>query len=364
MSHQHDSSQDLLDLIRGRRASIRGFVSKVGPRSQRLLVVSIVSSAIVSALTAGPALGGTVHRSCRRHGEGRRRLAHLARPVSLSDGPVDPRRDLDQHAQIVRDRDTHCQGGSVQRRPRRTRNAAPLRSNPDSRCRQPVPAACRRHTVHSRARRARARQTSRAGSTPAHSLAPELTRDATHETCSQERRVPLESGRQRASSTAERGATLRPVRPASELATAAFGVAYSRRHSPAPSTPIDVSIGRVDLHGCLARSWPAAAARRHRASAGSPGDPASARAPASLRGPGGAGPGRSRRSPSSVRYSAWTSAWRCALAPVQRRAAERRFGLRVRDLLAPRRVRERREARRTPCAAPPSPACQAPGCGR
>src|SRR5437763_17164419 len=59
MSHQHDSSQDLLDLIRERRASIQGFVSRAGPRSQRLMVVSIFSSSIVSALTAGPALGGT-----------------------------------------------------------------------------------------------------------------------------------------------------------------------------------------------------------------------------------------------------------------------------------------------------------------
>jgi hypothetical protein len=59
MIHQHDSHYELLELIRARRASIERFVRDLEPRGNRLMTISIVSSAIVSALTAGPALGGT-----------------------------------------------------------------------------------------------------------------------------------------------------------------------------------------------------------------------------------------------------------------------------------------------------------------
>jgi MFS family permease len=59
MSHQFDSHRELLDLIRARRASIQTFVRDLGPRGHRLSAISIVSSVVVSALTAGPALGGT-----------------------------------------------------------------------------------------------------------------------------------------------------------------------------------------------------------------------------------------------------------------------------------------------------------------
>jgi MFS family permease len=58
MSHHDDSGHELLSLIRARRASIQAFMRTVGPRSQRLSIISIVSSGIVSVLTAGPALGG------------------------------------------------------------------------------------------------------------------------------------------------------------------------------------------------------------------------------------------------------------------------------------------------------------------
>src|SRR3954463_1878907 len=58
--HQHsDGRYELLDLIRARRASIQGFVRDLEPRGKRLSIISIVSSAVVSALTAGPAFGGT-----------------------------------------------------------------------------------------------------------------------------------------------------------------------------------------------------------------------------------------------------------------------------------------------------------------
>jgi hypothetical protein len=58
MSIQDDSRHELLSLIRARRASIQEFRRTVGPRGQRLSLVSIISSGVVSVLTAGPALGG------------------------------------------------------------------------------------------------------------------------------------------------------------------------------------------------------------------------------------------------------------------------------------------------------------------
>ena len=58
MNHHDESGHELLNLIQARRASLQAFMRTVGPRSQRLWIVSIVSSAVVSALTAGPALGG------------------------------------------------------------------------------------------------------------------------------------------------------------------------------------------------------------------------------------------------------------------------------------------------------------------
>jgi hypothetical protein len=58
--HPHDDGRhELLELIRARRASIQSFVRDLEPRGRRLSTISIVSSAVVSALTAGPALGGT-----------------------------------------------------------------------------------------------------------------------------------------------------------------------------------------------------------------------------------------------------------------------------------------------------------------
>jgi hypothetical protein len=50
--------QELLELIEARRESIRTFLHHWRPRRNRLLNVSIVSTALAAALTAGPALGG------------------------------------------------------------------------------------------------------------------------------------------------------------------------------------------------------------------------------------------------------------------------------------------------------------------
>ena len=49
---------ELLERIRARRGSIRTYVRDLEPRGVRLTNLSIVCSAIVTALTAGPALGG------------------------------------------------------------------------------------------------------------------------------------------------------------------------------------------------------------------------------------------------------------------------------------------------------------------
>lgn len=50
--------QELLQRIRSRRSSIDAFVRQVEPRGARLNNVSIVCSALATALTAGPAVGG------------------------------------------------------------------------------------------------------------------------------------------------------------------------------------------------------------------------------------------------------------------------------------------------------------------
>jgi hypothetical protein len=51
--------QKLLDLIINRRRSLDVYLKKMRPRSERLLMVTIVSSALAAVLNAGPALGGT-----------------------------------------------------------------------------------------------------------------------------------------------------------------------------------------------------------------------------------------------------------------------------------------------------------------
>jgi hypothetical protein len=54
-----DDRVRLLETVRARRACIDAYVKHKTPASTRLSTVSIVSSAIAAALTAGPALGGT-----------------------------------------------------------------------------------------------------------------------------------------------------------------------------------------------------------------------------------------------------------------------------------------------------------------
>lgn len=51
-------SQELLDRIARRRASIDAFLRRTRPWSNRLSNVSIVSSALAAVMTAGPAFGG------------------------------------------------------------------------------------------------------------------------------------------------------------------------------------------------------------------------------------------------------------------------------------------------------------------
>ncbi|GAB3307780.1 hypothetical protein GCM10027451_16120 [Geodermatophilus aquaeductus] len=53
-----DPRAGLLDTIRARRVGIETYVRRKAPVSRRLSTVSIVSSAVIAALTAGPALGG------------------------------------------------------------------------------------------------------------------------------------------------------------------------------------------------------------------------------------------------------------------------------------------------------------------
>jgi MFS family permease len=49
---------ELLERIRARRVSINAYVRNLEPRGARLTNLSIICSAVVTALTAGPALGG------------------------------------------------------------------------------------------------------------------------------------------------------------------------------------------------------------------------------------------------------------------------------------------------------------------
>ena len=53
-----DVRQQLVDRIATRRASITVYLNGSRPRSSRLAIVSIISSAVATVLVAGPALGG------------------------------------------------------------------------------------------------------------------------------------------------------------------------------------------------------------------------------------------------------------------------------------------------------------------
>jgi hypothetical protein len=60
---EDDVRHELLSRIRARRASISAFVRDLEPRGARLTTLSIVCSSVVTALTAGPALGGAKFNS-------------------------------------------------------------------------------------------------------------------------------------------------------------------------------------------------------------------------------------------------------------------------------------------------------------
>jgi hypothetical protein len=59
MSEDAEARQELLERIGARRVGISRFVDNLNARGARLTNVSIVCSAVVTVLTAGPALGGT-----------------------------------------------------------------------------------------------------------------------------------------------------------------------------------------------------------------------------------------------------------------------------------------------------------------
>ena len=59
MNEDADARQELLERMRARRVGISRFVHDLNARGARLTNVSIVCSAVVTVLTAGPALGGT-----------------------------------------------------------------------------------------------------------------------------------------------------------------------------------------------------------------------------------------------------------------------------------------------------------------
>jgi hypothetical protein len=58
MNADTDVHLELLERIKAKRASINAFIRELQPRGDRLTNVSIICSALVTALTAGPALGG------------------------------------------------------------------------------------------------------------------------------------------------------------------------------------------------------------------------------------------------------------------------------------------------------------------
>ncbi len=59
MARGSDSRRELLERIKARRANIGAYVRDLDRNGDRLTNLSIICSAIVTALTAGPALGGT-----------------------------------------------------------------------------------------------------------------------------------------------------------------------------------------------------------------------------------------------------------------------------------------------------------------
>ena len=59
MARDSDSRRELLERIRTRRANIGAYARGLDRRGARLTNLSIICSAVVTALTAGPAFGGT-----------------------------------------------------------------------------------------------------------------------------------------------------------------------------------------------------------------------------------------------------------------------------------------------------------------
>jgi YVTN family beta-propeller protein len=68
MGDDVEARRELLRQIRARRASVNAYVREKHPRSHRLANISIISSVIAAALTAGPATGGTTFAEAVRKG--------------------------------------------------------------------------------------------------------------------------------------------------------------------------------------------------------------------------------------------------------------------------------------------------------
>ena len=68
MSTEAELRQELLKRIAAKRASITAFMRGVRPRSDRLMKVSVITSSLSAALTAGPALGGEAFTKAAQDG--------------------------------------------------------------------------------------------------------------------------------------------------------------------------------------------------------------------------------------------------------------------------------------------------------
>ncbi|MGB8200573.1 MAG: hypothetical protein WCF33_12895, partial [Pseudonocardiaceae bacterium] len=84
MGDDVDVRQELLGRIRARRVSINTYVREKRPLSKRLANISIVSSAVAAALTAGPAAGGTTFAETVQKGLGWGQLSSVWRLLCLA----------------------------------------------------------------------------------------------------------------------------------------------------------------------------------------------------------------------------------------------------------------------------------------
>jgi len=80
---KHDDEQRLLRKIEDERAHIEQFLAVARPRCARLTAITIVSSALAAALTAGPALGGQTFTTWAGHVFGIKTAVGVWQPLCL-----------------------------------------------------------------------------------------------------------------------------------------------------------------------------------------------------------------------------------------------------------------------------------------